>query len=285
MTAAFLGSEALAQGVVTEHELRRWHRAVFRDVYVPGGHELTVRDRIEAAWLRSGRKGVIAGVAASALHHADWVDLDIPIELIWSNTRPPRGLIARDETLTDDEITQVAGIPVTTPARTAYDLGRHLPRGKALARLDALARATPFGTEDVLLIAKHHRGARGSRRLRSVLPLVDAGAASPKETWLRLLLIDAGLPTPTTQIPVCDRRYWPFAWLDLGWERYKVSAEYDGEHHQKDRAQYVRDHQRQRRLERAGWINIQVINEDNPQETVQRVTEALHARGWRPSHP
>ena len=281
MGEVFIGSEALAHSRLTEYELRRSHRAIFRDVYVPKTHQLTLRDRIEGAWLRSGRHGVIAGVAASALHGARWVDTDTPIELVWSNTRPPPGLIARDETLADDEHTTVAGIPVTTPARTAYDLGRHLPRGHAVARLDALARATPFSAEDVLLIAKHHNGARGSRRLRAVLLLIDPGAASPQESWLRLRLIAAGLPTPATQIPVCDRSYWPFAWLDMGWEDYKVSAEYDGDQHQKDRQQYVKDHKRQRRLERLGWINIRVINEDNPRETVRRVTEALRTRGWR----
>ncbi|MEO6792392.1 MAG: hypothetical protein ABI253_08945 [Mycobacterium sp.] len=282
MGEVVIGSEALAQGRLTEHELRRWHRAIFRGVYVPARHELTLRDRIEGAWLRSGRQGVIAGVAASALHGARWVDTDVPIELIWSNTRPPRGLIARDETLADAEVTKVAGIPVTTPVRTAYDLGRHLPRGKAVARMDALARATPFSIDEVMLLAKHHRGARGLRRLRAALPWVDAGAASPKETWLRLLLIDAGLPVPTTQIPVCDGRWRPFAYLDMGWEDYQVAAEYDGEQHQTDRPQYVKDHQRQRKLEHQNWINIRVINEDDPTGVIARTTTALRSRGWRP---
>lgn len=281
MGEVFIGSEALAQGRLTEYELRRWHRAIFRDVYVPARHEPTLRDRIEGAWLRSGRRGVIAGAAAAALHGAEWVDADIPIELIWSNTRPPEGVIARDETLADDELTQVAGLPVTTPARTAYDLGRHLPRGKAVARLDALARATPYSTEDVLLLAKRHRGARGLRRLRAALPLVDPGAASPRESRLRLRLIDAGLPAPTTQIPVVERGYWPFAWLDMGWEEYRVSVEYDGDQHRKDRPQYVRDHRRQRRLEALGWINIRVIKEDAPSDVIRRVIDAMRSRGWQ----
>ncbi|MEZ0383677.1 DUF559 domain-containing protein [Mycobacterium sp. pW045] len=282
MGEVFIGSEALAQGRLTEYELRRWHRAIFRDVYVPARHEPTLRDRIEGAWLRSGRRGVIAGAAAAALHGAEWVDADIPIELIWSNTRPPDGVIARDETLADDELTQVAGLPVTTPARTAYDLGRHLPRGKAVARLDALARATPYSTEDVLLLAKRHRGARGLQRLRAALPLVDPGAASPRESRLRLRLIDAGLPAPTTQIPVVERGYWPFAWLDMGWEEYRVSVEYDGDQHRKDRPQYVRDHRRQRRLEALGWINIRVIKEDAPSDVIRRVIDAMRSRGWQP---
>lgn len=280
MDGVFAGSEAIAAGHLTRHELQRWYRPLYRGIYLCKDTTFTLRDRATAAWLASGRQGVIAGVAASALHHAEWVDADVDIEIIAPNTRVQTGLIVRDETLADDEVTKVAGIPVTTSARTAYDLARYLPRGKAVARLDALARATPFSTEDVLLIAKHHKGARGSRRLRAALPLVDAGAASPKETWLRLLLIDAGLPIPTTQIPVIERGYWPFAWLDMGWEKYRVAAEYDGDQHRTDRPQYVRDHRRQRRLERLGWINIRVINEDHPADVVQRVIDALQSRGW-----
>ncbi|MCV6987064.1 hypothetical protein H7H78_17075 [Mycobacterium shinjukuense] len=275
-----MGSEALTQGRLTENELRRWHRAIFRDVFGKG-REPSLRDRIEGAWLRSGRQGVIAGVAASALHGAQWIDDDVPIELIWSNTRPPRGLVARDETLGDDEITKVAGLPVTTLARTAYDLGRLLPRGEAVARLDALMRATPFSREDVLLLTKHHAGARGVRRLRDVLPLVDGGAASPKETWLRLLLIDAGLPVPTTQIPVVHRWH-TVGVLDMGWEKYAVAAEYDGDQHRSDRRRYVKDQRRLRKLAELGWIIIRVIAEDQPDEVVARARDALLARGWRP---
>lgn len=277
MDGVFIGSEAIVAGRLTRHELQRWYRGV----YLRKDATPTLRDRTTAAWLASGRHGVIAGLAASALHGAEWVDADIDIEIIAHDARPQSGLIARDETLAPDEVTQVAGIPVTTPARTAYDLGRKLPRGKAVARMDALARATPFSAEDVMQLAKHHRGARGLRRLRVALPLVDAGAASLKETWLRLLLIDAGLPTPATQIPVIERGYWPFAWLDMGWEDYRVSAEYDGDQHRTDRPQYVKDHRRQRKLESMGWINIRVINEDQPSDIIRRTRDALLSRGWR----
>lgn len=227
--------------------------------------------------MRSGRQGVIAGVAASALHGARWVDDHAPIEVIWSNTRPPRGLLARDETLGDDEITRVAGLPVTTPARTAYDLGRRLPRGEALVRLDALMWATPFSSEGVLLLAKRYAGARGLRRLRAVLPLVDGGAASPKETWLRLLLIDDGLPVPATQIPVVHN-WRTVGVLDMGWEEVKVAVEYDGDHHRSDRRQYVHDQWRLRKLAELGWVVVQVISEDRPEDVLRRVREAL-ARG------
>jgi hypothetical protein len=250
-------------------------------VYAEKRQQLSLRHRTEGAWLWSRRGAIVAGVAASALHGAQWGDADIPVELVLSNTRPPRGIVARDQLLAEAEVTRVAGLPVTTLARTAYDLGRYLPRGPAVARLDALMRATPFSTEDVLLIAKRYPGARGVRRLRSVLPLVDGGAASPKETWLRLLLIGAGFPTPTTQIPVVEG-YCYLAMLDMGWPEFGVAAEYDGDQHRSDRRRYVKDQRRLRKLAEMGWIIVRVIAEDKPEDVIERVRRALLARGWRP---
>lgn len=42
-------------------------------------------------------------------------------------------------------------------------------------------RAAPFASEEVLLLAKRYGGARGVKRLRNALPLVDGGAASPRK--------------------------------------------------------------------------------------------------------
>jgi hypothetical protein len=111
--------------------------------------------------------------------------------------------------------------------------------------------------------------------------LVDGGGSSPKETWLRLLLIDAGVPTPTTQIPVVDG-YRLLAMLDLGWRELRVAVEYDGDHHRSDRRQYVKDQWRLRKLAELGWIVIRVIAEDKPEDVVERVRRAVLARGWRP---
>ena len=280
MVEVFVGSEALSRGALTRHELQRYHTRLFPDVYHPRGQQPSLRDRTLAAWLWSGRRAVIAGAAAAALHGSDWVDREAPIELIWENGRPPAGLIVRNETLHADESTCVAGLPVTTITRTAFDLGRHLRRGQALARLDALARAAGVTARDIHLLAQRHRGARGVRRLRELLALVDGGAASPKETWLRLLFIDAGLPAPRTQIPVYAGGGL-VALLDMGWEEFKVSAEYDGDQHRSDRRQYVWDQRRARLVAALGWKEIRVIKEDRPAEVVGRVRDALMSRGWR----
>jgi hypothetical protein len=280
MSHVFVGSEAVLRGKLSPYQLRARFRSIYPNVYLADCSVPSFRQRSEAAWLWSGRRGVLAGLAAAALHGSDWINDDEPVELIWRNPHPPAGVITRSQRLDDDEITHVARLPVTTPTRTAYDLGRQLPRGEAVARLDALMRATPFLVEDVLLLAKRYPAARGLRRLRVALPLVDGGAASPKESWLRLLIVDAGLPTPTTQIPVHE--HWHLVGvLDMGWEEYKVAIEYDGDHHRTNRRQYVKDQRRLRKLKALGWIIIRVIAEDAAQVVVQQVRDALISQGYR----
>src|SRR5277367_1982414 len=196
MSHVFVGSEAVLRGKLSPYQLRARFRSIYPNVYLADCSAPSFRQRSEAAWLWSGRRGVLAGLAAAALHGSNWIDDDEPIELIWRNPHPPAGIITRNQRIDRDEVTRIAGLPVTTPARTAYDLGRLLRFGGAVARLDALMRATPFSVEDVRLLTNRYPGARGLRQLRAALPRVDGGAASPKETWLRLLLINAGLPTP-----------------------------------------------------------------------------------------
>jgi hypothetical protein len=99
---------------------------------------------------------------------------------------------------------------------------------------------------------------------------------------LRLLFIDAGLPTPTTQIPVVEGRGKLVRVLDMGWEEFMVGAEYDGEQHRTDRRQYTKDVRVKRKLAGLGWNVTYVIKEDRPDEIVKCVRDALVSRGWRP---
>jgi hypothetical protein len=284
VSSVFIGTEAVANGDVSRHELARWYRPIYPNVHAPRHHDLTLRDRTIGAWLWSKRRAIVTGVAASAIHGAEWVDANARIELIYDHTHPypPAGIGARNERVTDDEVTLVDGIPVTTLARTALDLGRYQPRDRAVARLDALMRAAPFSCEEVLQLAKRHRGARGVKSLKNALPLVDGGAASPRETWLRLIYIDAGLPKPTTQIPIFDNDGTLLRTVDMSWEDFKVVSEYDGDQHRTDRPQYVKDMRVIPKIERLGFIVERVIKEDRPAAIARRAWDAMISRGWRP---
>jgi hypothetical protein len=104
--------------------------------------------------------------------------------------------------LLDGESTTVAKIMVTTPERTAFEIGRRQPHRIAVANLDSLARATDYKLDDVLSLVDRHRGARGLRRLETALTLVDPGAQSPRGSYLRLLLVDTGLERAERPHPV-----------------------------------------------------------------------------------
>lgn len=257
---------------------RRFHR-LHPDVYLPATDaEPLLEQRIRAAWLWSKRHAVIAGSSAAFLHGARWVDPKDPVEVIHRNPRTPTGVVGRRDLLLDGETTRIHGMMVTTPARTGFDLGR---RGRpliALARVDALLRATELQPVAIAQLAERHRHTRGLRQLERVLALADAGSQSPKETWLRWTLIAAGLPRPQTQIPVLARDGYVIAYLDLGWPELMVAVEYDGDHHRTDRHQYVKDIRRREKLERMGWKIITVVAEDRPNDIVWRVRDAIERR-------
>jgi hypothetical protein len=274
----FIGSEAVAAGALTPYRLRTRFRAIHPDVYVPHGAELSSVTRARAAWLWSQRRGVVAGHSASALHGARWVNGDRPAELIYDNRHAPASVRTWSDRIEDDETTVLGGVPVTSPARTALDLACRYPRGAAVAAIDALARATDLKIPDVELLADRYKGRRGVRRARAALALVDAGAESPRESWLRLALVRAGFPAPQTQIPVYDEYGQLVAELDMGWEHLKLAVEYDGDQHWTDRRQFRKDITRAEALSDLGWINVRVTAEDTEGGVIARVAAAWARR-------
>jgi hypothetical protein len=176
----FIGSEALVNGrVANKHQLRTRHQAIFPDIYLRNGVELTLRRRTLGAWLWTYGDGVVAGLAAAAMHGSRWVADDVSVEMIWSNPRAARGVVTRRDRLLVGEFEKVDGIWVTTPARTAFDLGRRESFALRVERLDALGNATGLDIEAVMAVSRLHPGSPGVRRLPGVLAAYDAGAESP----------------------------------------------------------------------------------------------------------
>ncbi|MBJ7341706.1 hypothetical protein [Mycolicibacterium sp.] len=273
----FIGSEAVAAGELNENDLRRRYRRLLPDVYGSLTAEPTLCERITASWLWTGRQGVIAGAAAAALLGAKWVDVDVPVELIWANNRAAAGVVTRRDTLLDGETTERGGLPLTVAERTAFDLARRGSIGNAVARLDALARATHFTLADVLALSQRHPHVRGLRRIDRVLDLVDAGAESPQETWLRLLLIRAGYPRPQTQIPLPGPDGHPVYRLDMGWEDELIAVEYDGDDH-RETPRWRKDIIRSEYIAHLRWKHIRVVAGEREADVLRRVERAWTSR-------
>jgi len=277
----FRGTEAVAAGALSVRELYRFYRPVYPGVYAPPDVEPSAIQRAVAAWLWSRRRGVVAGLSASAVLGTKWINGLVAAELVHHNRRAPQMLTVHSDELSLGEITEVDGMTVTTPARTAFDLGRRLNLKDAVKRIDALMNATQLKVVEIESVIEGHPGVRGIGKLRKTLSLVDGGAESPYESLTRLMLVGAGLPRPQTQLPVFDEFGFVVAYLDMGWPEYRVGVEFDGAQHWTDARQRSRDVERLADLEALGWTIIHVSSDmlRTSAVVVRRVSAALEAAG------
>lgn len=271
----FIGSVAVRDGHLTRRGLARHHRPVFRDVYLAKDVELTACIKAHAAWLATG--AVLAGPSAAAVFGTKWLDPNAPAEIVRADRHAAPGMLAHSWALAAGETCLVAGVDATTPARTAFDLGRTRPLDEAIPLIDALMNATRVSAAEIAAVAAAHSGVRGVRRIPGLLKLVDGGAESPQETRVRLILVRGGLPRPETQIAFKDLRIR----VDMGWRTWKVAVEYDGVQHWSDRRQRTWDIDRLALLDEAGWVVVRVSSDmlRRPDVIVERVRAKLLERG------
>jgi hypothetical protein len=191
-----------------------------------------------------------------------------------------RGMVGHVRELTDGEITEIGGLPVSTAARTYLDLAARLPRGMVLALGDALLHRRLVSMDELAAITDAHKGYRGVVRAREMLELLDPKSESPRESMLRLLLLDAGLPRPEANVNIYDSHGAFVARVDLLFRRHRVIVEYDGDQHRTDRAQYARDVYRTTQLATLGYTVLRFTAADlrlRPAWVVTTVRDALRS--------
>ncbi|HET6152221.1 MAG TPA: hypothetical protein VFE15_04650 [Marmoricola sp.] len=163
-------------------------------------------------------------------------------------------------TLLPSDVTEIHGIVVTTPLRTALDLGRLRHRDQALAGIDQLLRLGAFELDDLLMEVPRFKGFRGVRQLRWLSLLADRRSESPGESALRLRFHLAGLPAPVPQFEIYDDGRF-LARADLVIEELRFVAEYDGEEwHGPERQAH--DRERRRSVAEAGWT-VRALRKSN----------------------
>jgi hypothetical protein len=99
-------------------------------------------------------------------------------------------------------VVSFGGIRVTTPLRTALDLGRLLAPGPALGAMDALLGSGTFTHTELLAELSRLTGHRGAAQLRLLAAQVDARSSGLAESTLRYHWHEADLPTPVPGMPV-----------------------------------------------------------------------------------
>lgn len=244
--------------LVREGALRR----VFRGVYIDASAPDTIEQRTRALRLAVPDSAVVTDETAAWLYG---VDLYPPSKFATSmpslslSRLPDHTRVRRPEVmggrrmLEDIDLRKFGDVVATTPLRTACDLGRSLPRVQALAALDALLRLGDFDRDRLLGEIERFRRRRGVVQLRLLAPIADGRAESVKESALRLLWLDAGLPTPELQIPIKDAWGREVFRLDLGDSKIKYAAEFDGEEWHSTPEQIARDTWRRAIIKEDGW--------------------------------
>ncbi|WP_234711342.1 endonuclease domain-containing protein [Mycolicibacterium llatzerense] len=278
MGEPFIGSEALSAGRLTRHQLRTNFVAVHKDVYVPRGTRPTAIMRAKAVWLRSKRRGVLAGFSAAALHGARFIGPEVPAYICDRYCRSERGVVLWRDIPPDDEVCCIGEMRLTTPVRTAVDLARRLPEDAAVAAIDALARAARLTVADIETAAERQCGQRGIRQARKTIALVDPKAESPRETALRLLIIRAGLPKPESQYPIYNEYGALIGVVDFAWPELKIAIEYEGVHHT-DPDAVRRDIARIECMVEVGWLVIRVTARDPAGVVLHRLINGRASRG------
>lgn len=267
-------AEVLSAGLTEQAlrgRLRRGSlRTVLRGVYASPDDEDSLEFRARCASKVTSPHHVLTDRTAAWIHGVDvLVTAELaklpPIETCALRGHQPTkvtGTDGRTRDLRPDDIMTIHGVRVTTPVRTALDLGCCLRRREAFAALNAFARAYGLTRADYLRRLPRFRGRRGVIQLRELVGLVDPRLESQRESWVYLEIVTAGLPRPEPQVWI-DVGGVPTYRLDLAYPDLRVCVEYDGfAAHESDPGQAEYDAARRRWLREHGWRIIVVRNGD-----------------------
>ncbi|GAA4390400.1 hypothetical protein AB0I45_09185 [Brevibacterium sp. NPDC049920] len=170
-------------------------------------------------------------------------------------------IVARDQTLR-----QIAGMLGVRDMTIALDCLLGTWHGEASATLDSL-RA----------VAEAPVRYRGRSTFRAALDRARPGVDSPRETSLRLVLVDGGLPEPVVHPPVHIRALGRTIHPDVGYVEQRLAVEYEGEHHRTDPVQWAVDIERGQAFESEGWRRTRVTKDMPEAEVVALTAAALDA--------
>ncbi|HTF09412.1 MAG TPA: hypothetical protein VK659_14690 [Asanoa sp.] len=271
----FRGSAAVAAGLLSVHQLRArcWARLrhnVYADSRLARDHALACR----ATLVRMPPDSVVlAGPsAASVFGLREVADPNDPVHLIVLGDRRvgiQSGTTLHRVRLDPVDVCRVrlAGgddeVPVTTPARTAWDAAVWLPLTEAVAIADALLFHKIVTPACLAEVAARLADRPGGRRAAHTLSLADANAASRAESLLRVRLFLAGLPMARARPPVLAVR------PPLAWPEYRVALWCAPD--RRGEAVMIND----------GWLVLRTSPRREFSEVVREVRAALTARGCR----
>jgi hypothetical protein len=220
--------------------------------------------------LRSGE--VFSHATAASLHGLPLPEQPDSVHVL----APPATTRARGRDVTG-HVSSVAppsvlhhGLPVVAPAHVWCQLAAELTLYDLVVLGDAIVtgrrrgqvRDAPLATLGALhAAASGWRPRRGTANILAALPRIREGAESRKETHLRLMLMDGGLPEPVPNAPV-TLPSGAVLHPDLSYPHLRIAFEYLGDIHRTARRRWQDDLRRRRELAAAGWYVVEVTADD-----------------------
>jgi len=249
----------------------------YRGVYAVGHLPLGMEARAHAAVLACGTGAILSHGSAAALwkYTKDW---SMPLEVIAKCDRRRQGIcVRRATTLTRRDITRQLGVPVTSPARTVFDMTPRLRTDAALRRFVNDARLTyTFHLGDLAELLDRHPRHPTAKRLE---PFLHPRESGPTRSEFEDAFIEFarryGLPAPVTNTHLRGHE------IDALFPNERVIVELDGAEFHLDRDAFESDRDRDADLLAAGYVTVRITWErltQQPAREAARLKTILDAR-------
>lgn len=263
----------------------RWTR-LRRGLYLPGpdpgeGPERTAALVAAALWAFDRKDAAAAHISAAQLWDARWLTSPDP-GVVWIGCDVPGkpryypGLKILPAALPPDDVVDLAGLPVSTPARTCVDLARHLSFEQAVVAIDSLRLRQNVSRQELEAVLERCRGWPFVQRARRAIAFSTVLSESPLESQARIAFDRAGLHPPQLQVEVRDARG-RLRRVDFLFGRRTV-AEADGRMKYDDPAVLWDEKQREDDLREVGYGFLRITHRDvvgSPAELRRRVIAAM----------
>ena len=200
------------------------------------------------AVLAAGPDAVLSHRSAGALWRilrSSRVEVTTPRAL-----RASGGVRRHQARLAANEQTELDGIPVTTAARTLFDLAAVLSGDDYARAVHEAEYLRLYDHRALTAIQAKHPGHRGTRRIRAPLPEVSREEFAHR---FRLLVRTAHLSQPDGMSVHIDGYE-----VDAVWHKQKLMVELDGWATHGTRRAYQRDRARDRHFTRQGWRVLRI---------------------------
>jgi hypothetical protein len=278
----FTRADAVAAGVPPYILRGSRFRRLFRGVYVYADVADSALLRLDGALLTLPAKAAASHTSAGSVFDVpvpDVRDVHVVVRRGWLESRIDG--IRVHEARNPRDVVEHRGYRVTSPTRTFVDLADLLTLLDLVVVGDAMVRRGLCTPEQLVEEARSAR-TRCVRLARRAASLVRRRVDSPMETRLRLLLVLAGLPEPSTNLDLVDDLDAWVAKPDLCYPGLRIAIEYDGRHHDEDARQWEHDIGRREAYDRHGWRVVVVTARQllrHPGTVLRRVVDALRERG------